>query len=49
MSATTGVPHDSPSQTAMPLQSITAQWRSTGHNGGPHLAMLLKGGIIFVV
>jgi hypothetical protein len=42
-------PHDFSSQTAKPLQSITALWRSTGHNGGPHLAMPLKGGIILVV
>jgi hypothetical protein len=41
--------HDFSSQTAKPLQSITAQWCSTGHNGGLHLVMPLKGGIISLV
>jgi hypothetical protein len=49
MSATTGVPHDSSSQTAKPLQRIAAQWCSTGHNGGSHLAKPFKGGIISMV
>jgi hypothetical protein len=37
------------SQTAKPLQSIAAPWRSTGHNGGPHLAKPLKGSIISAI
>jgi hypothetical protein len=49
MSATAGASHDSHCQFAKPLQSDTALWRSTGHNGGPHLAMALKDGIILVV